>query len=324
MDVRRIENKLGIHGSPTCELVYKNAKAELCGDRKLGLIKYVMALMNGARLGIAAQSVGLSQAAYNEGLAYAKERKQFGKAIIEFPAVYDMLSIMKAKLDAGRALLYQTSRYVDIYKALEDIARERKLTPEERQEQKKYAKLADSFTPLAKGMNSEYANQNAYDCIQIHGGSGFMLEYACQRIYRDARITSIYEGTTQLQTVAAIRYVTNGSYLATIREFEAIPCSPEMEPLKVRLVEMANKLEACMNKVKDAQNQELLDFVARRLMEMAADCIMAHLLIQDATKAPELFAKSAVVYLNHAEAEVEKHSSFINSFKADELANYRQ
>ena len=193
VNVRRIENKLGIHGSPTCELVYKNAKAELCGDRKLGLIKYVMALMNGARLGIAAQSVGLSQAAYNEGLAYAKDRKQFGKAIIEFPAVYDMLAIMKGKLDAGRALLYQTSRYVDIYKALDDIARERKLTPEERQEQKKYAKLADSFTPLAKGMNSEYANQNAYDCIQIHGGSGFMMEYACQRIYRDARITSIYE-----------------------------------------------------------------------------------------------------------------------------------
>ena len=169
VDVRRIENKLGIHGSPTCELVYKNAKAELCGDRKLGLIKYVMALMNGARLGIAAQSVGLSQAAYNEGLAYAKDRKQFGKAIIEFPAVYDMLAIMKAKLDAGRSLLYQTSRYVDIYKALDDIARERKLTPEERQEQKKYAKLADAFTPLAKGMNSEYANQNAYDSIQIHG-----------------------------------------------------------------------------------------------------------------------------------------------------------
>ena len=324
VDVRRIENKLGIHGSPTCELVYKNAKAELCGDRKLGLIKYVMALMNSARLGIAAQSVGLSQAAYNEGLAYAKERKQFGKAIIEFSAVYDMLSIMKAKLDAGRALLYQTSRYVDIYKALDDIARERKLTPEERQEQKKYAKLADSFTPLAKGMNSEYANQNAYDCIQIHGGSGFMLEYACQRIYRDARITSIYEGTTQLQTVAAIRYVTNGSYLATIREFETIPCSPEMEPLKGRLVEMANKFEACMNKVKEAQNQELQDFVARRLYEMAADCIMAHLLIQDATKTPEMFAKSAVVYLNYVEAEVEKHSSFILKFNADELASYRQ
>ena len=324
VDVRRIENKLGIHGSPTCELVYKNAKAELCGDRKLGLIKYVMALMNGARLGIAAQSVGLSQAAYNEGLAYAKDRKQFSKAIIEFPAVYDMLAIMKAKLDAGRALLYQTSRYVDIYKALDDISRERKLTPEERQEQKKYSKLADAFTPLAKGMNSEYANQNAYDCIQIHGGSGFMLEYACQRIYRDARITSIYEGTTQLQTVAAIRYVTNGSYAATLRDYETIPCSEEMQPLMDRLKEMTNKFEAVTNATKEAANQELLDFVARRLYEMAAVCVMSHLLIQDATKAPELFAKSAVVYLNYAEAEVEKHFNFIRKFKAEELDNYRK
>ena len=160
VNVRRIENKLGIHGSPTCELVYKNAKAELCGSRKLGLIKYVMALMNGARLGIAAQSTGVNQAAYNEAIAYAKDRKQFGQAIINFPAVYDMLAIMKAKLEAGRSLLYATSAYVDIYKCLDDIERERKLTPEERAEQKKYSKLADAFTPLAKGMTSEYANQN--------------------------------------------------------------------------------------------------------------------------------------------------------------------
>ena len=324
VNVRRIENKLGIHGSPTCELVYKNAKAELCGDRKLGLIKYVMALMNGARLGIAAQSVGLSQAAYNEALAYAKDRKQFGKAIIEFPAVYDMLTSIKAKLDAGRALLYQTARYVDIYKALDDIARERKLTPEERQEQKKYAKLADSFTPLAKGMNSEYANQNAYDCIQVHGGSGFMMEYACQRIYRDARITSIYEGTTQLQTVAAIRYVTNGSYLSTIREFENVPCSPEMQPLMERLKKMADAFETATAAVKEAKDQDLLDFMARRLMEMAAVCIMCHLLIQDATKAPELFAASAHTYLNYAEAEVEKHASYIKNFNKEELALYKK
>jgi len=324
VDVRRIENKLGIHGSPTCELVYKNAKAELCGDRKLGLIKYVMALMNGARLGIAAQSVGLSQAAYNEGLAYARERKQFGKAIIEFPAVYDMLALMKAKLDAGRSLLYQTSRYVDIYKALDDIARERKLTPEERQEQKRFAKLADAFTPLAKGMNSEYANQNAYDAIQIHGGSGFMLEYACQRIYRDARITSIYEGTTQLQTVAAIRYVTNGSYLATLREYELIPCAPELEELKNRVKSMTAKLDACTNAIKETGDQELLDFVARKLYEMAAVCVMSHLLIQDATRAPELFSKSAFVYVNYAESEVEKHFNFIRKADAESLANYRK
>ena len=324
VDVRRIENKLGIHGSPTCELVYKNAKAELCGERKLGLIKYVMALMNGARLGIAAQSVGLSQAAYNEGLAYAKDREQFGKAIINFPAVYDMLSIMKAKLDAGRALLYQTSRYVDIYKALDDIARERKLTPEERQEQKKYAKLADSFTPLAKGMNSEYANQNAYDCIQIHGGSGFMMEYACQRIYRDARITSIYEGTTQLQTVAAIRYVTNGSYAATLHDFETVPCAPEYEEIRNRIKSMTSKFEACTNAVKEAGDQELHDFVARRLMEMAAVCVMSHLLLQDATRCPELFDKSLKVYVNYAESEVEKHFNFIRKFDATQLAAYRQ
>ena len=324
VDVRRIENKLGIHGSPTCELVYKNAKAELCGDRKLGLIKYVMALMNGARLGIAAQSVGLSQAAYNEGLAYAKDRKQFGKAIIEFPAVYDMLSIMKAKLDAGRALLYQTSRYVDIYKALDDIARERKLTPEERQEQKRYSKLADAFTPLAKGMNSEYCNQNTYDCIQIHGGSGFMMEYACQRIYRDARITSIYEGTTQLQTVAAIRYVTNGAYSQILQEYGMYPVSAEMQPLQDRIKSMVSKFDACTNAVKDAANQELLDFVARRLYEMAAVCIMSHLIIQDATNAPDMFSKSVLVYVNYAESEIEKHFNFIRKFTAEQLDNYRQ
>ncbi len=324
VNVRRIENKLGIHGSPTCELVYKNAKCELCGDRKLGLIKYVMALMNGARLGIAAQSVGLSQAAYNEGLAYAKDRRQFGKAIIEFPAVYDMLAIMKAKLDAGRSLLYQTSRYVDIYKAWDDIARERTLTPEERQEQKKFSRLADALTPLAKGMNSEYANQNAYDCIQIHGGSGFMLEYACQRIYRDARITSIYEGTTQLQTVAAIRYVTNGTYVNLLRDYEQVACSEEMKPLMERVVEMTSKLEACTALVREAQDQELLDFLARRLYEMAAVCTMSHLIIQDATNAPELFSKSARVYVNYAESEVKKHSEFIQGFKAEELADYRK
>ena len=324
VDVRRIENKLGIHGSPTCELVYKNAKCELCGDRKLGLIKYVMALMNGARLGIAAQSVGLSQAAYNEGITYAKNRKQFGKAIIEFPAVYDMLALMKAKLDAGRSLLYQTSRYVDIYKALDDIARERKLTPEERKEQKEFAKLADAFTPLAKGMNSEYANQNAYDCIQIHGGSGFMLEYACQRIFRDARITSIYEGTTQLQTVAAIRYVTNGAYIATLRDFENFEVSPELKPYRDKVKAMDDRFEACTNLVKDAQDQELHDFMARRLYEMAADCIMAHLILQDATRHANLFARSARVYVNYAEAEVAKHADFIQHFDKEKLTDYRR
>ena len=322
--VRHIEHKLGIHGSPTCELVYKNAKAELCGDRKLGLIKYVMSLMNGARLGIAAQSTGVSQAAYNEALAYAKDRKQFDKAIIEFPAVYEMLARMKAKLDAGRSILYMTSRYVDIYKALNDISRERKLTPEERQEQKKYTRLADAFTPLGKGMTSEYANQNTYDCIQIHGGSGFIMEYKAQRLYRDARILSIYEGTTQLQVVAAIRYVTNGTYLDILREFEQEQVIDELKPLQERVIEMTNKFEAATNLVKEAGNQELLDILARSLYEMAAVNVMANLLLMDASRAPELFANSAKVYVNLVESEVEKHFKFINSFKAEDLEAYRK
>ncbi len=312
VDVRRIENKLGIHGSPTCELVYKNAKCELCGDRKLGLIRYVMSLMNGARLGIAAQSVGLSEAAYREAVAYAKDRKQFGKAIIEFPAVREMLNNIQARLDAGRALLYETARYVDIYKALEDIGRERKLEAEERAELKRYSRLADAFTPLAKGMNSEYANQNGYDCIQVHGGSGFMLEYACQRIYRDARITSIYEGTTQLQTVAAIRYVTNGFYAQVIEEMAAnTAASAEYAIYVERLAKMTEKFNAVTAAVREKEEQEILDFAARHLYEMAADVIMGYLMVQHATKAPELFEGSMKHFMNMAEAEVEKHATLV-------------
>ena len=324
VDVRHIENKLGIHGSPTCELVYKNAKAELCGNTRMGLIKYVMALMNGARLGIAAQSVGLEQEAYNEGLAYAKERAQFGKKIITFPAVYDMLSRMKAKLDAGRSLLYQTARYVDIYKALEDIARDQKLTPEERQEMKKYTRLADAFTPLAKGINSEYANQTAYDAISIHGGSGFIMEYKCQRLYRDARIFSIYEGTTQLQVVAAIRYITNGTYLSIMKEMlEGELACDCMKSLRDRVARLVELYEESIERVNAYDNQDVHDFLARRLYNMTADIIGSLLLIEDASKAPELFKKSANVFVRMAEEEVIGHASYIKSFDPADLANFK-
>ena len=321
--VRHIEHKLGIHGSPTCELVYKNAKAELCGNTRLGLIKYVMALMNGARLGIAAQSVGVEQEAYNEGLAYAKERAQFGEKIINFPAVYDMLSRMKAKLDAGRSLLYCCARYVDIYKALEDIARDTKLTPEERQEMKKYTRLADAFTPLAKGMNSEYANQNAYDAISIHGGSGFIMEYKCQRLFRDARIFSIYEGTTQLQVVAAIRYITNGTYLSIIKEMLESEVSDDLKSLKERVAKLVDLYEAAINKVKEANDQAVHDFLARRLYNMTGDIVMSLLILDDATKAPEMFQKSANVYVRMAEEEVLGHSAYIQNFKAEDLESFK-
>lgn len=334
VDVRRIENKMGIKGSPTCELVYKNAKAELCGSRRLGLIKYVMALMNGARLGIAAQSVGVSEIAWREADAYAHERQQFGKPIAEFPAVREILATMKAKLDATRCLLYETSRYVDMYKAYEDIARERSLTADERQEMKLYNKLADACTPLAKGLSSEYCNQNAYDAIQIHGGSGFMKDYACERVYRDARITSIYEGTTQLQVVAAIRHVLTGTYAQLVEGYKAMTVAPELEAQVKILDEMFAKYQKAVDHVKEVNEAEYTDFMARRLVEMAGDCVMGWLLVTDASRslgsadadvaaAAADLARSAKVYVNLAAADVERASSFIASVAPADLAAYQ-
>ena len=322
VNVRRIENKMGIKGSPTCELTYKNAKAVLCGSRRLGLIKYVMALMNGARLGIAAQSVGVSELAYREALAYAKDRKQFGKAIIEFPAVYEMLSVMKAKLDASRSLLYACSRYVDIYKVYDDIAKERTLTPEERKESKVYSRLADALTPLAKGMGSEYCNQNAYDCIQIHGGSGFMKDYACERLYRDARITSIYEGTTQLQVVAAIRHVTTGTYLNLIKEYDAEEVKPELIAIKTRLQAMTERYAQAVESVTAVNDSAYGDLMARRLVEMAGVITMSYLLLLDANR-NDSFKRSAEIYANLAQAEVAKHADFIARFNPAEVELYK-
>lgn len=322
VNVRRIENKMGIKGSPTCELVFKNAKAELCGDRKLGLIKYVMALMNGARLGIMAQAVGLSEAAYREGYAYALDRKQFGKAIIQFPAIYEMLSLMRAKADASRAMLYETARFVDMYKALDDISKERKLTPEERQEMKKYSKLADAFTPMGKGMTTEFANQNAYDAIQIHGGSGFMKDYTCERLYRDARITNIYEGTTQLQVVAAIRHVTTGTYLNQLHEYDKIEYKDDLKPLQTRLQAMTAKYAELVEKIAGTKDTEYIDFHARRLVEAAAHCVFGYLLLQDANK-DDAYRRSAEVYVNYGEAEIDKIYTSISKFNREELAYYK-
>lgn len=320
--VRRIENKMGIKGSPTCELVFKNAKAELCGSRRLGLIKYVMALMNGARLGIAAQSVGVSELAYREALAYARDRRQFGKAIIDFPAVFEMLSVMKAKLDASRSLLYETARYVDLYKAYEDIARERSLTPDERKEMKFYSRRADALTPMAKGMGSEYCNQNAYDCIQIHGGSGFMKDYTCERIYRDARITSIYEGTTQLQVVAAIRHVTTGTYTNLIEEYLNTEVDQRLEGTKNTIKEMFKAYTETLAKVEDVKDDQYVSFVARRLVEMAADVVMSSLLLLDANR-NEMFDKSLEVYVKMAQADIVKHADFIANFRVEDMEAYK-
>lgn len=320
--VRRIENKLGIKGSPTCELVFTNAPAQLVGERKLGLIKYVMSLMNGARLGVGAQSVGISEAAYREALKYANERKQFGKAIIDFPAVYEMLSVIKAKLQASRTLLYETSRFVDMYKAYGFIAEDRKLTMEERAEVKEYQRLADIFTPLLKLFASEYSNQNAYDSLQIHGGSGFMKDYPIERIYRDARITTIYEGTSQLQVVAAIRGVTTGNYLAQIRRYEQTSVKPEHDYLKKQLIAITNDYEKAVEDVQKVGDSEYLDFHARRLVEMAGHIIMGYLLLIDAQR-DDAYNNSAEIFVRLGAAWNSERYEFIMNFAQEDLGRFK-
>lgn len=321
--IRRIENKLGIKGSPTAELVFNNAPAKLVGDRKLGLIKYVMSLMNGARLGVGAQSVGLSEAAYREALAYAHDREQFGKSIIKFPGVYEMLANMRAKTDAIRSILYETARFVDIYKVLEDMEKTRKLLPEEKQKLKTYQRLADIFTPMLKLFSSEYANQITYDAIQVHGGSGFMKDYAVERMYRDARILTIYEGTSQLQVVAAIRGVINNGYLNRIKEYEAIEVKPEFSTMRRVLVEMKERFEETLDRaLYYGSTSEFFDFNSRRLVEMCGYIILGHLLVIDANKCAA-FTNSAELMIRMGQAKVEEAATFILNFEESAIAKYK-
>jgi alkylation response protein AidB-like acyl-CoA dehydrogenase len=321
--VRRIENKMGIKGSPTCELVFTNAPAKLVGERKMGLIKYVMSLMNAARLGIGAQSTGLSEAAYREALKYAHERKQFGKAIIEFPAIMEILSNMKAKLHGSRALLYETTRFVSIYKDYNHLSADRKLEPEERTEQKEYAKLADAYTPLLKLFTSEYCNQMAYDAIQILGGSGYMKDYPVERLYRDARITNIYEGTSQLQVVAAIRHVTTGTYAAKMHAYEAEKSYPaDMEHVFNQLVAMREEYEKAVAKVVAGSN-EFIDFHARRMVEMAGHIIITHILLQQAAVSDD-YRNSAAVFAKLALGKNSESASVIENSTEEDTNLYRK
>ncbi len=321
MKVRRIENKLGIKGSPTCELVFTDAPAELVGDRKMGLIKYVMSLMNAARLGIGAQSVGLCEAAYREALKYAHERQQFGKDIIKFPAISEMLTNMRARLRGARALLYETSRFVEIYKQYTHISHERSLESEERQEMKFYNRLADGFTPLVKLFASEYANSLAYDAIQIHGGSGFMKDYACERLYRDARIMNIYEGTSQLQVVAAINGVTKGTFMEQISRYEQQEYSEAMQPIVEKLKALRARVEAMVAYVEEVSKEtaQLKDFHARRLVESVGHIIITYLLAHQATEVEE-YAADAKVFAKLAEAYIIGAEAYIMNSTAEDVA----
>lgn len=320
--IRRIEDKMGIHGSPTAEIVFKDSPAILIGDRKMGLIKYVMALMNAARLGIGAQSVGISEAAYREAYKYAMERVQFGRPIIEFPAVYEMLTNMKVKTLASRALLYETARFVDIYKAYHHISTERKLTAEERELMKTYQRQADIFTPLVKLISSEYCNQNAYDALQIHGGAGFMKDFPIERIYRDARITSIYEGTSQLQVVAAIRGVETGAYLKVIQDYETIKFSHNLQHLKDILVKMTGEYERSREKLNENKDNDFSSFHARRLVEMAGNIIMGYLLLFKA-KIDKDHKDAAEVFIKLAQASNKEKGNYIKNSEMKDLGLFK-
>ncbi len=321
VEVRHLENKLGIKGSPTCELVFKDAPAVLVGKERFGLIKYVMALMNSARLGVGAQSIGIADAAYREALKYAEDRAQFGKVIIKFPAVYEMITNMKIRIDALRSLLYETTGFVDLSKAYEEVMKERKLEKEERMEMKAYLKLSNVFTPLIKLTASEACNTIAYDSLQIHGGTGFMKDFPIERIYRDARITSIYEGTTQLQAIAAIKGVTTGVYLGQIKKYDS-EVSQENAAMQKKLQEMTASYEEICEKVAEIDNGTFLDFHARRLVEMAGNIIMGYLLVLNSQR-DEKFSKSAKLFINLVVSENKEKFDYINNFEIENLELYK-
>ncbi|MBQ6238073.1 MAG: acyl-CoA dehydrogenase family protein [Bacteroidales bacterium] len=297
MTVRRIENKMGIKGSPTAELQFTNAPAQIVGERRLGLIKYVMSLMNGARLGVGAQSIGLCEAACREAEAYAASREQFGHAINQFVAVQDLLDQMRARTDGARSLMYETARYVDLSSSSKAASR-----------------VADILTPLVKLNASEFANRCAYDCIQVHGGSGFMKEYACERLYRDARILSIYEGTSQLQVVAAMKGIASGAYLKQIESYdgraaEGLAAAPNAE--MQHCLDVLRKATGLYSKLYDlaaaeGTTSERFEHSTRALTEVLSNIIMGYLLLLDSQRDAR-FLKSCKYFVKESIGQVSQH-----------------
>ncbi len=300
--VRRIEDKLGIHGVATCELQYNDVPAQLCGQRRRGLTKYVMSLMNGARVAISAQALGIAEAAFREARKYAGEREQFKKAIDQFPAVYDMLTSMKVRVQAARTLLYATTRVVDlrsVYCNLMETLPADKITPEIREKEKYYVKLAALLTPLSKALSTEVANSVSYDCIQIHGGTGFMRDFNAERFYRDARITNIYEGTTQLQVVAAIGGVIQRVIEPELEKLSKLPYTGKLLRLKNKLDEMLVLQRKAVQYIVDKKDTEYHDQMARRMVEVETYIFVGYLMLKQALNCDE---REALVerYINDA------------------------
>lgn len=295
--VRRIEDKLGIHGSPTCELFFDNTPCELIGERKRGLAPYVMSLMNGARIGISAQSLGIAEAAYRVARDYAASRKQFGGPIEKLPAVRDMVIDMKIEVEAARALLYETSRVVDY-----DIgyAKRLELNPPADKEQlkqlkeasRRYGRYAGMLTPMTKYFSSEMCNRIAYNAIQILGGSGFMRDYPCERFARDARITTIYEGTSQLQVVAAVRGVCSGTAEKYIEELATANYEPQVKDLIDILKQNTDLLLKAVAFVKE-KGVDYMDLCGRALVDAAIYIICGYLFCGQASSKVDMQVRVA-------------------------------
>ncbi|MEW6357778.1 MAG: acyl-CoA dehydrogenase family protein [Planctomycetota bacterium] len=282
--VRRIEHKMGITGSPTCELQFNNIPARLIGKRKRGLITYVMALMNGARIGIAGQALGIAQAAYNEAVAYAREREQFGKKIKDIPAVAEMLVNMKVNIEAARTLLYETSRFVDLEENLNERVEAGEKDPALKQRVGPVRKLASALTPMSKYFACEMAVKVCYDAQQVHGGSGYMKDYNIERHYRDVRITSIYEGTSQLQAVAILAGLQGGAVDGRLAEFASRQYDPSLKDLVEKTSRARGLLQKALDHVKEKKDQGFTDLSAGRLADMTCDVYMSYLLLLDAEK----------------------------------------
>jgi len=313
LKIRRIENKLGLHGSPTCELQFNHAKAELLGKRKFGLVKYTFDLLNGARLAIAAQAIGIAEAAYREANAYAKNRVQFKKPIREFAAVYEMLVDMKVHIEATRSLLYETARLVDIQNGLEQKS---VALPEPsrdlKNDLKQYAKYASLFTPMLKAFATEMANKVCYDAIQIHGGVGYCREFNVERYYRDVRVTNIYEGTTQLQIVAAIGGILGGSVSERLNDLENEHDFSKNRAAYNIARKMRTHLEKAVSHIKEKQDGVFQEYHAGRVVQMATDTLIGYLLCIDGLRS-ERKKKTAMVFLSKAMGRVEMIFNYILS-----------
>lgn len=326
--VRRIENKLGIHGSPTCELQFNDTPALLVGKRRFGLIRYVMDLMNGARLAVSAQALGIAQAAYEEALSYARAREQFGKAIYYIPAVSNMLIDMRVRLESDRSLLYATSQWVDLREKLEEkikrLKEEGKDTSEDRARLKEVSKISELLTPLTKYFLTEDANKIAYDALQIHGGAGYMKEFNVERLVRDARITNIYEGTSQLQIVAAIGGVINDVLVKYLDQKEQKQYKGNLSRLADTLKEMRVLFMDALKYVTDKDDKHFQDVAARDLVEMYGYIYVGYLLLDEAEKNPRKIW-IANRYITHALAHCQhnitsiKNEEFSDLYHADEI-----